>query len=148
MSGGSVSTPLANVNPLAEGLVAGAGGADAASRMDHVHPRLTSATTGVLNASGKANVMFTRTFTVKPSVTVLYAETADNQPIIFKVESWLNPSGTAWVSGDYGGCVIKGYRGQTIPTNLVTLLLGGVFNLFAGTSNGVEYSLIAVQTSA
>lgn len=44
--------------------------------------------------------------------------------------------------------MIKGYRAQAIPTNLVTLLLGGVFNLFNGSAAGVEYSLIAVQSSA
>lgn len=142
MSGGSVTTPLANANPLAEGLTPGAGAAGAASRMDHVHPRLTATASGVLNASGEDTIVFTRTFTSKPGLTITYAETADNQPVVFKVKSWTT-SGS-----DYTGCVIKAYRSQAIPTNLVTLLLGGVFNLFAASASGVEYSLIAVQPSA
>lgn len=37
--------------------------------------------------------------------------------------------------------------GPSIPQNLATLLLGGIFNLFAGSPTGVEFSLIAVQAS-
>ncbi|MGE7367920.1 hypothetical protein ACQKKX_02465 [Neorhizobium sp. NPDC001467] len=141
-------TPLADAPPKGEAKIATAGAANTASRMDHEHPRLTSATSGTLNASGEATVMFTRTFDTKPSVALLYAESADGQPIVFKIKSWLGENGLAYVSGAYGGCVIKGYRSQTIPTNLVSLLIGGVFNLFAGSAAGVEYSAIALQTSA
>jgi hypothetical protein len=60
-----------------------------------------------------------------------------------KIKSWLGADRLAYVSGAYGGCVIKGYRSQMIPTNLVLLLLGGLFNLFAGAASGVEYSATA-----
>lgn len=138
---------LATMVPAPEATTASAGTIAQAARPDHVHPRLTSATSGVLNASGEATVNFTRSFASKPSVTLTYAEAADGQPVVFKVKSWLGVGGTAWVSGDYTGCVIKGYRAQSIPTNLVTLLLGGVFNLFAASASGVDYSIIAVQAS-
>ncbi len=144
---GTGSIPLSDLTPKSEAGTPTPGTAPMASREDHQHPRLTSATTGTLNASGEATVLFTRTFAVKPSVTLLYAEAADGQPIILKVKSWLNPQGAAWVSGDYGGCIIKGYRSQAVPQNLATLLLGAVFNIFAGSAAGVEYSAIAVQTS-
>lgn len=143
MSGGYVFIPLADQIPVAEGGTALPGSAEFASRMDHVHPRLTATATGVLNSSGEATIVFTRIFATKPGLTVTYAESADNQPVVFKLKSWTQDG-----SLNYTGCVIKGYRAQTIPTNLVTLLLGGVFNLFAASATGVEYSLIAVQSSS
>lgn len=142
MSGGFVVIPLADQIPVAEGGVAQPGSGGNASRMDHVHPRLTATATGILNASGEATIAFTRIFPTKPGLTVTYSESADGQPVVFKVKSWTQDG-----SLNYTGCVIKGYRAQTIPTNLVTLLLGGVFNLFAASAVGVEYSLIAVQQS-
>jgi hypothetical protein len=72
----------------------------------------------------------------------MYAEAADGQPVVFKVKTWTTDG-----NGNYIGCVIKGYRAQAVPQNLVSLLLGGVFNLFAGSASGVEFSLIAVQAS-
>lgn len=135
--------PLADANPIAESTTAKAGTMGAASRADHEHPRLTATATGVLNASGEATVTFTRTFPTKPGLTSMYAESADGQPVVFKVKTW-----TTDVNGNFTGCVIKGYRAQAIPANLVSLLLGGVFNLFAGSAAGVEYSLIAVQASS
>jgi len=128
--------------PSAEANAPAAGTAPAVSRYDHKHQRLTSSTVGTLNSSGEATVTFTRAFATKPSWTIEYEEAADNPPIIFKVKSWV-------MSGsDYTGCVIKGYRSTTIPTNLVTLLLGGVFNLFNGSANGVSYSAIMVASSS
>lgn len=143
MSGGSFIIPLANTAPLAEAGAAVAGAMDQATRADHVHPRLTATATGVLNASGEATITFTREFPTKPGLTITYAETADNQPVVFKLKTWTQDG-----SLKYTGCVIKGYRSQSIPTNLVTLLVGGVFNLFAASATGVEFSLIAVQSSS
>lgn len=133
---------LSNTMPSPEATAASAGSMDQASRADHTHPRRSSTATGTLNSSGEATITFTQTFAAKPAVTVLYVEGADNQPIVFKVKSW------TMVSGQYTGCVIKGYRAQAIPTNLVSLLLGGVFNLFAGSASGVEYALIAIAPSS
>lgn len=134
--------PLADANPIAEGRNASPGTMPAASRADHEHPRLTATATGVLNASGEATVVFTRVFPTKPGLTSMYAEAADGQPVVFKVKTW-----TQDAQNNYTGCVIKGYRAQSVPQNLVNLLLGGVFNLFAGSAAGVEFSLIAVQAS-
>lgn len=139
---------LASVVPNPESTSGSSGSMLAAPHADHQHPRLTATASGTLGATGEATITFTRQFASKPAVTVLYVETAAGQPVVFKIQSWLKPDGTAWASGSpYGGCVIKGYRSQTIPQNLVNLLLGAVFNLFGGSASGVEYSLIAVQPS-
>lgn len=137
-----LAVPLANSAPTAEAVSASPGSMDMASRADHTHPRLTATATGTLNASGEATITFTRSFASKPAVTVLYVEATDNQPVVFKVKSW------TMTGGNYTGCVIKGYRSQTIPQNLATLLLGAIFNLFAGSASGVEYSMIALAPSS
>lgn len=142
MSGAAFVTPFADTPPLAEGGSAAAGGMSMATRADHQHPRLTATANGTLNASGEATITFSRIFPSKPSVIITLVESPDNQPVVFKVKSWTTNG------SDYTGCTIKGYRSQTIPQNLVTLLLGSVFNLFAGSVAGAEYSLIAVQASA
>lgn len=130
--------------PLAEAKTPAPGTMGMVPHADHVHPRLTSATTGTLNASGEQTVVFTRTFAVKPSLVLTYVETADSQPVILKVKSW-----TVDGSNNYTGCVIRGYRAQAIPQNLVNLLLGAVFNLFTATSAAnVEFTAIAVASSA
>lgn len=136
----SPSVVLADQVPLAEA-VAMSGSAGLASRMDHVHPRLTSATVVTLNAGNEATVVFTRTFPSKPSLAITYVEAADNQPIVIKVKSW------TIVGSDYTGCVIKGYRATPVPQNLVSLLLGAVFNLFSGSSTSVEVTVIALMAS-
>lgn len=141
MSGVSVATPLSNMPPKSEAGIPIVGTNETAARADHEHPRLSATATGVLNASGEATITFTRTFTAKPAVIPTYVEAADAQPIVFKVKSWTIANGV------YTGCVIKGYRSQAVPQNLATLLLGGVFNLFAGSAAGAEYTLIAVQPS-
>lgn len=138
----SLSGFLSSSAPMPEANSPAAGTGTQASRNDHTHPRLTSTATGTLNSSGEATITFTRVFSAKPAVTIILVESADNQPVIFKVKTW-----TQNAQNEYTGCVIKGYRSQTIPQNLVSLLLGAVFNLFAGTTTGAEYSLIALQQS-
>ena len=134
---------LSNMPPIGEAGVPLAGVMEEASRGDHRHPRLSATATGTLNGSGEATITFTRTFAAKPAFNCNYVEAADAQPVAFKVKTWTQDGG-----GNYTGCVIKGYRSQVVPTNLVTVLLGGVFNLFAGNANGVEYSFIAIQQSS
>lgn len=65
-------------------------------------------------------------------------------------------------TGDYTGCVIKGYRSQRLPqlgvvSGILTAVITGVnalvstlknYDVFAGSAAGAEYSLIALQTSA
>lgn len=133
---------LGDVTPLSETTSPTAGAMNVATRSDHQHPRLTATANGTLNSQGEATIVFTRTFASKPSVELNYVEAADNQPVVLKIKSW-TMSGS-----DYTGCVIKGYRSQTIPQNLVSLLLGGVVNLFQGSVTGVEYSMIAIQSSS
>lgn len=136
------SVDLSDMMPEAEAKTPAPGSLASASRADHQHPRLTSTASGVLNAQGEAVITFTRTFSAKPSVIITYVEAADGQPIVFKVKSWTQDG------ANYTGCTIKGYRSQAVPQNLVSLLLGGVFNLFAGSASGAEYTLIAVQPSS
>lgn len=137
-----VSQMLADTPPMGEAGTPQAGTGAKATRQDHRHPRLSSTASGTLNASGEATIVFTREFTAKPSVIVTLVEATEGQPVTFKVKSW------TMTGANYTGCVIKGYRAQTIPTNLVTLLLGGVFNLFAGSVTGAEFTLIAIQPSS
>lgn len=119
------------------------GSGNEASRWDHAHPRLTSATTGVLAANGEATVTFTRLFDVAPCIDFTYIEAADNPPIVFKVKTW-----TIDGDGKYAGCVTKGYRSQVIPQNLATLLLGAVFNVFGGSASGIPFTCIALKQSS
>lgn len=138
----SPSVVPSDMMPLSEAGSPNSGTDIRLSRTDHVHPRLTSTSSGVLGANGEASITFTRTFANKPAVVMTYVEAADGQPVVIKVKSW-----TQDAQNNYTGCVIKGYRSSTIPTNLVTLLLGGVFNIFAGSVTGVEYSLTALAKS-
>lgn len=133
---------LSNNPPIAESNVASPGQEEKAARPDHVHPRTSSTSSGVLAANGEATVTFTRTYDIEPAVVITYVEAADNQPVIIKVKSWIQDS-----NNKYTGCVIKGYRSQAVPQNLTTLLLGGVFNLFGGTVTGVKYSLTAIKST-
>jgi hypothetical protein len=133
---------LSGAAPNPEATAAVIGTEQAASRGDHMHPRLTSATNGTLNASNEATVTFTRSFSSMPCIDFTYIEAADNPPITFKVKQWTTDGG-----GNYIGCVCKGYRGQVIPQNLATLLLGAVFNVFAGSASGVQFTCIALQQS-
>lgn len=153
---------ISSAAPKPEAKTPVAGTMNQVPRADHQHPRLSSATTGTLKAGGVDTIVFTRTFDVKPAVTILQIEAADNQPVVFKVVSWTT-TGTAGVDLLYTGCVIKGYRSQALPQqtqlNVLALLgavIGGVnallssissFNIFGGSAAGVEYSLIALQPS-
>lgn len=135
-------TPLSSTAPNPEATSATAGAGQAASRDDHMHPRLTSATNGTLNASNEATIVFTRSFSAMPSIDFTYIESADNPPVMFKVKQWTQDG-----NGNYTGCVCKGYRGQVIPQNLATLLLSAVFNPFSGSATGVQFTCIALQQS-
>lgn len=145
MSGVSITVPLADTTPLPESGAPAAGGMGTATRADHVHARLTSAQpSGTLNSGGEATFMFTRTFPEKPSCVLTYEEAADSQPVILKVKSWLAPNGSAWVSGDYGGCIVKGYRGSVLPAIALNLL---GLNIFNAPATGVVVSCVALKAS-
>lgn len=149
---------LSDQLPPPENRTPAAGMMTKASRGDHVHPRLSATASGVLGAAGEATVTFTRTFVVKPCVTVLLIESADGMPVVFKVKSWILTGGL------YTGCVIKGYRSALLPTQTpmsggglalaaVVTGLNGVtnaltnYNVFGGNAVGAEYSFLALQPS-
>lgn len=156
----SMVPPFASTIPRAEMTGGAAGTAAAVPRADHQHPRLTATATGTLAADGTASVTFTRTFEIKPAVTVLEIDSGGNSnPVDFKVRAWKTDA-----SGLYTGCTIYGSRARTLPTltpmnaGLLTLL-SAVVNatnaLFAQLSGyapfeaagGAAFSLIALQPS-
>lgn len=141
--------------PAAERTAPTAGSGDRYSRDDHAHPRLTSVTTGTVVAGNTATVMFTRAFAnepgmdyqeLPPSANTVTPDAADTaaqaQPTMSKVVSWVKDA-----NGNFTGCTLRIWKAQTVPQNLATLLLGGVFNLFAASVVGTRFSLIAVARS-
>lgn len=138
-----VNLPFSDATPMPESKTGTPGVAAVAVRAGHEHPRLTSATTGhVLDAAGEATINFTRTFVGKPAVTYMLDELADNGPVIIKVKSW-----TTNANGEYTGCVVKGYRGQSLPASITLLTALISFNVFAGTTTGAAFTFIALQRS-
>lgn len=143
-----LQTLLSNNAPPAETVSPAAGAGGMASRDDHKHPRLSSATVSTLNASGEAVIAFTRLFAAMPVVICTLYEAADSQPIVFKVKTWAQDG-----NGNYTGCTIKGYRSATLPamsgltlvTSLVTAL--GNFNVFGGSAAGAQFCCLALQPS-
>ncbi len=137
-----VSNFLSSSMPKQEGVTPAAGTEVKASRDDHVHARLSSAIYVTLDANGEATVNYTRLFDTAPVVVPCFVESANNQPVVFKIKNHIQDA-----NGKYTGCVIKGYRSQPIPKNLATLLLSTVFNLFAGNPSGISVSVFAIQQS-
>ncbi len=133
---------LSDSTPMPEAS-ASAGDDTRASRSKHVHPRLSATASGTLAANGEQTVFFTRSFSTKPAVLITQVESADNQPVIFKVKSWTTDG-----NGNYTGCVIKGYRMQSLPASILALTVLISFNVTAGSASGVEFSLIALQASS
>jgi hypothetical protein len=119
-----------------------------ASRDDHKHPRLSSATVQTLDANGEAVVAFTRSFAALPAVTCLLYESSDAQPVVFKVKAW-----TRDAQNNYTGCTIKGVRSSILPSlSGVTLLTGLIaalanFNVFGGSAAGAQFCCLAIQPS-
>lgn len=130
---------------------------------DHQHPRLTSVVTGAIAAGNTATILFTRSFASEPGIDYQElppsanttapdaADMAPNaQPSACKVIAWTKGSTTALpqaAAGEFTGCTVRVWRSQTIPQNLVNLLLGGIFNIFATSVVGTRFSLIAVARS-
>lgn len=151
---------LSDQMPVTEAVAAQPGSGSRASRDDHRHPRLTSATVATLSASGEATVTFTRVFATQPCMDLTYVEETDNPPVILKVKSWVRDG-----SNNYTGCVVKGYRGQVLPTlapmsgvlTLLTQVISGVntlvstltgFNSFGGSAANIPITVIALQQSS
>jgi len=158
----SVPQP-ANAKPKSEMTGGATGGETRYAREDHQHDRLTSTTVATVAAGNTAAVEFTRTFTREPGIN--YSElpaTADTtaagaadtaavaQPTTHKVIAWKKGPTTTLPNAaatDYTGCTVRVWRAQTVPQNLVNLLLSGVFNIFAASVVGTRFSLIAVARS-
>lgn len=146
----------ANTAPMAEKTGAAIGGATSRYALeDHQHPRLTSTTVGFVAAGNTATIVFTRTFASEPGIvyqelppaadttTPVAADTAATaQPTQSKVIAW-----TKDANGAFTGCTIRVWKAQTVPQNLATVLLGGVFNLFAASVVGTRFSIIAIARS-
>lgn len=141
----TISGLLSDVAPVAESVSGVAGTAAKATREGHQHPRLTSTSMAAIVTGSTVTVNFTRTFSQKPGMVMTEIEgdaSANSQPAIFKVQSWVTDG-----NGNYTGAVIKAWRAQTIPQNLATLLLGGIFNLFNSSPVGTQFSCIAIARS-
>lgn len=133
--------PLSNAAPSGEAVAAAPGNVGRSSREDHQHPRLTSTTMGTIGAAGTATMTFTRSFASAPGMVFTEINGSATQPAVFKVDSWV-------MTGPlYTGCVVRAWRSQTIPQNLVSLLVSAVFNLFGASANGTAFSCIAVARS-
>lgn len=139
---------LTNIAPSSEAVAAGPGTGNMASRDDHKHPRLSSATVSTLNASSEATLSFSRAFTTVPCVQCLLIEAADNQPVVFKVKSWVQDA-----QNNYTGCVIRGYRSSILPSLSGILLIGPLisslanYNVFGGSASGAQFCCLAIQPS-
>lgn len=158
-----VESMFAQDAPRPEATAPGQGGGNMIPRDTHQHPRLTSVVVGSVAAGNTAAIQFTRAFTAEPGIDYQElppsanttapdaADTAANaQPTSCKVIAWTKGPTAALPNagaGEFTGCTVRIWRAQTVPQNLVNLLLGGVFNLFAAGVVGTRFSLIAVARS-
>lgn len=134
----------ANTAPKSEARNAGIGAqAMKYALEDHQHPRLTSATIVTLDGANTATVNFTRTFAVEPSIDLTPIAPGGTQPVILQVDSWITDG-----SGLYTGCVIRGYRMNTLPATIALLTALISFSVSSGSASGVRVSVIALQNSA
>ena len=138
---------LTNSPPVREGVTPDVGVGQTASRDDHIHPRLSSATVAQLDGNARATVTFTRSFTTTPCVQCLLVEGADSQPVVFKVESWVMTGAL------FTGCVLRGYRSSVLPALSGILLVGPLisalanYNVFGGSAANAQFCCLAIQPS-
>lgn len=145
----------ANTAPMAERATASVGAQTARFALeDHQHPRLTSVTTGSIASGNTAVVAFTRSFSAEPGIDYieLPPTPTTTTPVAGDLAATAQPTAckvVAWTMDgvNYTGCTIRVFKSQTIPQNLVTLLLGAVFNLFGASVVGTRFSLIAIARS-
>ncbi|KTR05014.1 hypothetical protein NS365_13380 [Aureimonas ureilytica] len=141
---------LADVAPLPETGTAKPGNMTLVPRADHQHPRITSAQTGALDNAGMATMMFTRTFTAEPAVSILAVENNTKSPPDFKVMQFLDDQQQPWVAGKlYGGAIIYGTRTRALPgvSAVLTDLLKLSGYVPTEPAAGVRFSIIALQAS-
>ncbi len=134
---------------------------------DHQHPRVTSTTghpaTHIIAATGLATVTFTQAFDAFPGTVFTEVPpptgVMSEQPAQFRVQSWIRETMTPTPSGKYVGCVVRSWRGRTLPViNLLTGLLSLVginavitaltgFDPFGAPATGTTFTCIAVKRS-
>lgn len=138
-----VTKLLSSATPKSEATAAAAGTGVVASHDDHTHPRITWSGLATTNASGVATFDFSaKPFSAQPVAVLTVTEVGGTpQPVVLRVSAW-TMSGS-----NYVGCQVTAQRAQTIPQNLATLLLGAVFNLFAGSASGVQVNLVLIPQS-
>lgn len=136
---------LSNDAPKSERSSASAGVSLMAPREDHTHPRITWSGLATTDVSGIATFDFSaKPFDLQPVAVLAYYEASQtSQPVALRVFEWTMNAG-----GKFVGCKVKAMRSQAIPQNLATLLLGAVFNLFAGAANGVQVNLVLLPQSS
>jgi hypothetical protein len=119
------------------------------AREDHTHEvrarrkRVTLvAGTGVYAGKFVATWTFDKPFATKPMIGC-FPEDDGGQPL---TAAPITASFTQDpVTGMWTSVVVRGWRSQAIPQNLTTLLLGSVFNLFAGSAAGAVIGLQAAE---
>ena len=131
----------ATATPPEAGTKGGTGTGVRYAREDHTHEVRARRKRVTLAANGTAVWAFDKPFATKP-IIVCAPEDDGGLPVVCVP---VKGSWTQDVNGLWTGVTVKGVRAQNIPQNLVSLLLGGVFNLFAGTAAGVVVGLTAAE---
>lgn len=139
-----LTVALATMLPSAESKEAAPGRAEQASRADHTHPRLTSASNHTLGADGTVEVTFTRTFDREPVIACLSLASMDPVPDF---------TATPIKTGDvWTGARIYGERKRALPLLTGILVVGPLITALSGfkpwePAAGARVSVIALQAS-
>lgn len=147
-----VPTPSAVV-PSSE-KTGGAVGSDVTqfARADHQHPRMTSSTPVLLNASGEGVATFTRPFPTAPipsfaQIPATDGATVSGPPCVFRVKSWIK------TGADFTGANIEGFM-LSPPTGLaavtvlgISVAVGGQTYVTFGPAASVNVSVIMLPNS-
>lgn len=138
----------ATATPPEAGTMGSAGTKPRYAREDHTHEVrarrkrvIAAAGAGIYNGMFVATWVFDKPFATKP-IIVCSPEDDGGNPLNAQAitASFKQDASGLWIS-----VVVKVWRSQPIPQNLVTLLLSGVFNLFAGSAAGVVVGLTAAE---
>lgn len=135
---------FADMLPMPEAKAAKVGTLELAPRADHQHPRLTSAQVATLDNTGTQTIVFTRTFSSEPAISMIAVENDTKSPPDFKVKSFAIDG-----SGNYTGCTVYATRARALP--VVAALLTDLLKLSGYVPTepaaGVKFSIIALQAS-
>lgn len=145
---------MATYTPLSESKV-GAAGDDPATYSDgkHQHPRMSSSTSTLLNASGVGVNDFSRTFATRPKPSFAQEPVGDDDtvtgpPCVFRVKSWIKTGGL------FTGANIEGFM-LSPPTGLaavnvlgISVAIGGQNYITYGPAANVSVSVIMLPNSA